>query len=76
MLEFFKNAFRDMKRSAEVRHEIDRAHFEAVRVESRANFENNRGRCTLARAKKHRNAAKMEGSAAHFLQKRKMQTKP
>ncbi len=34
MLKFFKNAFRDMKESAKRQHEIDRANFEAAKLES------------------------------------------
>ena len=48
---FFKKAFNDMKESAKAQHEVDKANFEAVKAESKANFEENRGRNTLARAK-------------------------
>ena len=48
---FFKKAFGDMKRSAKEQHEVNKAEFESVRAESRANFEENRGRNTFARAK-------------------------
>ena len=48
---FFKNAFNDMKADAKARHEVDKANFEAVKAESKANFEENRGRRTYARAK-------------------------
>ena len=34
MANFFKNAFRDMKESAKRQHEIDKANFEAVKMES------------------------------------------
>ena len=51
MSEFFKKAFADMKESARAQHEVDKANFEAVKAESRANFEENRGRNTFARAK-------------------------
>lgn len=36
---FFKNAFGDMKKSAKAQHEVDKAQFEAVKAESRANWE-------------------------------------
>ncbi len=49
--EFFKNAFSDMKRSAAEQHEVDRANFAAAKAEARANFEENRGRNTFAKAK-------------------------
>lgn len=48
---FFKNAFNNMKESAKAQHEVDKAQFEAVKAESRANFEENRGHNTLAKAK-------------------------
>lgn len=49
--EFFKNAFQDMKESAQAQHEVDKANFEAAKAESKANFEENRGRNTFAKAK-------------------------
>ena len=49
---FFKNAFSDMKESAKAQHEVDKANFEAVKAESKANFEENRFHNSLARAKK------------------------
>lgn len=36
---FFKKAFRDMKESAQSQHEVDKAQFEAIKAESRANWE-------------------------------------
>ncbi len=48
---FFKNAFSDMKKSAAAQHEVDKANFTAAKAESRANFEENRGRNTYAKAK-------------------------
>ena len=48
---FFKKAFGDMKRNAKAQHEVDKAEFEAVKAESRASFEENRGRNTFAKAK-------------------------
>ena len=48
---FFKKAFSDMKKSAKAQHEVDKAEFQAVQAESKANFEENRGRNTYARAK-------------------------
>ena len=40
-----------MKESAKAQHEVDKAEFEAVKAESKANFEENRGRNTFAKAK-------------------------
>ncbi|MBQ8345371.1 MAG: hypothetical protein IJY42_03795 [Clostridia bacterium] len=51
MGEFLKKAFRDMKESAKAQHEVDKAQFEQARAESRANFEENRGHNTFAKAK-------------------------
>ena len=48
---FFKNAFSDMKQSAKDQHEVDKANFQAVKAESRANFEENRGKNTFKKAK-------------------------
>lgn len=48
---FFKKAFADMKESAKAQHEVDKAEFAAAKAEARANFEENRGRNTFARAK-------------------------
>ena len=49
--EFFANAFSDMKESAKAQHELDKANFEAVKAESKANFEENRFHNSVARAK-------------------------
>ena len=40
-----------MKESAKAQHEVDKAEFEAVKAESKANFEENRGHNTFAKAK-------------------------
>lgn len=53
---FFQNAFQDMKVSAQAQHQLDKAQLEAVKAESRAHFEEHRGRNTLARAKDARRA--------------------
>ena len=37
--EFFKKAFFDMKASTKAQHEVDKAQFEAVKAESRAQWE-------------------------------------
>ena len=51
MANFMKKAFQDMKESAKQQHEVDKANFKAVKAESKANFEENRGRNTFAKAK-------------------------
>ena len=48
---FFKKSFGDMKASAKAQHEVDKAEFQAVKAESRANFEENRGHNTFKKAK-------------------------
>lgn len=48
---FLKKAFSDMKENAKAQHEVDKANFEAVKAESKANFEENRGKNTFAKAK-------------------------
>ncbi len=48
---FLKKAFQDMKESAKAQHEVDKAKFEAVKAESKANFEENRFHNTYAKAK-------------------------
>lgn len=51
MGDFFKKAFSDMKESAKAQHEVDKANFEAVKAESKANFEENKFHNTFAKAK-------------------------
>lgn len=51
MANFLKKAFNDMKESAKAQHEVDKANFAAVKAESKANFEENRGHNTFAKAK-------------------------
>lgn len=60
---FLKKAFKDMGESAKAQHEVDKANFEAVKAESRANFEENRGTNTLKRAKE---MAKQSWDDAHM----------
>ncbi len=48
---FFKNAFSDMKESAKAQHEVDKANFQAVKAESKANFEENKFHNTYKKAK-------------------------
>lgn len=51
MFKFLKKAFRDMKNSAKEQHKVDKANFQAAKAEAKANFEENRGKNTFARAK-------------------------
>ena len=39
MINFFKKAFKDMKESAKAQHEVDKANLQAVKAESRAQWE-------------------------------------
>lgn len=39
MGEFFKKAFREMAENAKTQHEVDKANFEAVKAESKAQWE-------------------------------------
>lgn len=39
MIQFLKKAFADMKASAKAQHEVDKAQLEAVRTESKAQWE-------------------------------------
>ena len=48
---FLKKVFREMGESAKAQHEVDKANLAAVKAESRANFEENRGTNTLKKAK-------------------------
>ncbi len=49
--QFFKKAFGDMKESTKAQHEVDKANLQAAKAEAKANFEENRGRNTFAKAK-------------------------
>ncbi len=50
---FFKKAFREMGENAKEQHKVDKANFKAVKAESKANFEENRGKNTFKRAKEN-----------------------
>lgn len=63
MSNFLKKAFEDMKASAQAQHEVDKAQLEAVKAESKANFEENRGHNTFAKAKRD---AKKSWDDAHM----------
>ena len=60
---FFKKAFREMKENAKAQHEVDKANFQAVKAEARANFEENRGTNTWKKAKAQ---AKQSWDDAHM----------
>lgn len=48
---FFKRAFRDMKESAQRQHEIDKANFEATKLESKASFQEHKRKSSPAARK-------------------------
>ena len=60
---FFKKAFADMKESTKAQHAADKAEFRAAKAEAKANFEENRGHNTYAKAKA---AAKKSWDDAHM----------
>ena len=60
---FMKKAFHDMKENAKAQHQVDKANIDAVKAESKANFEENRGTNTLKRAKEN---AKQNWDEAHL----------
>ena len=39
IINFFKNAFKDMKESTKAQHEVDKANFAAAKAEAKANWE-------------------------------------
>lgn len=70
ILSFFKQAFSDMKKSAQAQHRVDQANFAAVRAESKASFAearaNSRPSARKAACQKQQEAAI---AAAHARQK-------
>lgn len=56
MVQFFKNAFKDMKESAIAQHKVDKANFAAAKAESKANFKksvaNSKRKSRIERVKK------------------------
>lgn len=60
---FLKKAFKDMGENAKAQHAVNKANLEAVKAESKANFEENRGANTLKRAKE---SAKKSWDDAHM----------
>lgn len=74
IVDFFKHALADMKRSARRQHEVDKAEFAAVKAESRAHFEEHRGHNTWVKAKADTkatwDAAHASGAARGAVQER------
>ena len=60
---FFKGAFHDMAEDAKAQAKVDKSNLEAVKAESRANFEENRFTNTYAKAKAD---AKKQWDDAHM----------
>lgn len=61
--DFFKKAFADMKASAKVQREVDKAEFAQKKAEAKANFEENKFHNTYAKAKRD---AKKSWDDAHM----------
>jgi len=61
--DFLVDAFIDMTENAAAQHEVDKANFAAAKAEAKANFEENRGKNTLKRAKEQ---AKKSWDDAHM----------
>ena len=58
---FFARAFENMKESARAQHAVDKAEFEAVKAESKANWEEAKSlRGALAKALSEEQAARIE----------------
>ena len=52
--EFFKNAFKDMANSTKLQHEVDKAEFEAVKAEAKADFLEHKCNSSISKGKSKR----------------------
>ena len=52
---FFTRAFHDMKESAKIQAQVDKAEFAAKKAEAKADFEENRGTISFEKAKQQGN---------------------
>lgn len=61
MFKFLKNAFKDMKKSAQEQHKVDKANLEAVKAESKITWEeaklSPKGRQNLMKAEREKQIA-------------------
>lgn len=68
--EFFKDAFVQMGKDAKAQHEVDKANLSAIKAETKATFEENRGKNSLKKAKK---IAKTSWDNAHLSQQERIE---
>lgn len=52
--EFFKNAFKDMANSTKLQHEVDKAEFDAIKAESKADFLEHKCNSSISKGKSKR----------------------
>ena len=52
--EFFKNAFKDMANSTKLQHEADKAEFDAVKAEAKADFLEHKCNSSISKGKSKR----------------------
>ena len=52
--EFFKNAFKDMANSTKLQHEVDKAEFDAVKAEAKADFLEHKCNSSISKGKSKR----------------------
>ena len=64
IINFFKNAFKDMKESTKAQHEVDKANWNAAKAESKAQWEEAKAMSKPATHKKMMQAQRDEQIAA------------
>ena len=52
--EFFKNVFKDMANSTKLQHEVDKAEFDAVKAEAKADFLEHKCNSSISKGKSKR----------------------
>ena len=52
--EFFKNAFKDMANSTKLQHEVDKAEFDAIKAEAKADFLEHKCNSSISKGKSKR----------------------
>ena len=73
MTNILKKAFANMAESAKAQHEVDKANFEAVKAESKANFEENKFHNSYAKAKENAKASWEDAKLSPAERQAKMQ---
>ncbi len=61
--------FKDMKESAKAQHEVDKANFQAAKIEAKVQFEENRGSRTFQKAKEDARESWNNAKLSHSEQK-------